>query len=220
MSMSITWTYQFPRVTFRAARLMVGDPKEGRSTDGGWDPKVDFHVFLDRYAPTAEALTGPNERIVRRMDEARIAMRERVVFHELDGQEQWDHEASTDENEVYFNFRMWQIELRPWSWEEEKVQHGDGQDVDISAAGSNELYVHRVNAINFLWTWLLDVEPRGQYGNVWVVPQVGVTEYDNTMFALSAFGHDGIREHFLNETSLLEDGTVMDKTSLEDTLAP
>ena len=37
------------------------------------------------------------------------------------------------------------------------------------------------------------------------VPQVGLTEYDNTMFSLSAFGHDGIREHFLNETSLLED---------------
>ena len=45
-------------------------------------------------------------------------------------------------------------------------------------------------------------------------------EYPSTMFSLSAFGHDGIREHFLNQTSLLEDGTVMDKTALEDTLAP
>jgi len=80
--------------------------------------------------------------------------------------------------------------------------------------------VHRVNAINFLWAWLLDVEPRGQYGNAWVVPQVGVTEYDDTMFSMSAFGPEGIREHFLNEMSLLEEGTAMDKASLEDILAP
>lgn len=88
-----------------------------------------------------------------RMDEARITMRERVVFHELEGQEQYDHDATTDEEDVYFYFRMWQIELRPWSWEEKKVQHADGQDVDISTASVNELYVHRVNAINFLWAW-------------------------------------------------------------------
>ena len=82
MSMSITWTYQFPRVTFRDARL-IGDAKEGRSTDGGWDPKVDSYAFPDRCAPNAEALTGDNERIVRRMNEARITMRERVTSSPL-----------------------------------------------------------------------------------------------------------------------------------------
>ncbi len=220
MSMSVTWSFHFPKVTFRAARLMVGDAEEGRSTNSEWDPRADFHAFLDRHAPTAEALAGENARSVGRMDEARITMRERVVFHELEGQEQYDHDASTDEEEVYFYFRMWQIELRPWSWEEKKVQHANGQDVDISTASVNELYVHRVNAINFLWAWLLDVEPRGQYGNTWVVPQVGVTEYDDTMFSMSAFGPEGIREHFLNEMSLLEEGTAMDKVSLEDILAP
>lgn len=116
MSMSVTWSFHVPKVTFRDARLMVGDAEEGRSTNSEWDPRADFHAFLDRYAPTAEALAGENARSVG-------------------------------------YFRMWQIELRPWSWEEKKVQHADGQDVDISTASVNELYVHRVNAINFLWAW-------------------------------------------------------------------
>lgn len=47
-----------------------------------------------------------------------------------------------------------------------------------------------------------------------------MTEYDDTMFSMSAFGPEGIREHFLNEMSLLEGGTAMDKASLEDILAP
>ena len=219
MSMSVTWSFHFPKVTFRAPRLMVGSAEEGLGTDSEWDPRQDFHAFLERFAPKTQELNGENARSAIRQDEARITMRERVVFHELECQEQYDYESSTDEEEIYFSFRMWQIELRPWGWEEKKVKHANGQEVDISTAATNELYVNRVNAINYLWAWLLEVEPRGQYGNAWVVPQVGVTEYDNTMFSMSAFSSAGIREHFLNETSLLENGTIMDKASLADILS-
>ena len=100
--------------------------------------------------------------------------------------------VSTDEEEIYFSSGC-AFELRPRGWEEKKVKHANGQEVDISTAATNELYVNRVNAINYLWAWLLEVEPRGQYGNAWVVPQVGVTEYDITMFSMSAFSSAEIR---------------------------
>ncbi len=65
----------------------------------------------------------------------------------------------------------------------EKVQtdammHADGEAFQLDRADQNELYVHRMNPINYLYDWLLTLDPRGRWGNAWLLPQCGVTEYD------------------------------------------
>jgi hypothetical protein len=225
MSESVTWDFHFPNVTFAASRLIVGSPEEGLRTDSEWEPRQDLHAFLERFAPKTEELLGENARFNISLDKARITMRERVVFHELECQKQYDYEMSREDKEVFHSWRMWQIELRPWSLEEKKVKHANGQEVDISTASTNELYEIRVNAINYLWAWLLEVEPRGQYGNAWVVPQVGFTEYVNNMIStrikVSAFVGRGIREYFMEPSLIdIDNEVTIDRALLRDILNP
>ncbi len=214
MSMSVNWTLNFPEVSFHAARVMVSD-EDGTQTNPGWDPAEDLKQHLAQWAPDAGQFEGENERIVRRRDAGRQTILERLTFEEKETAEVYD-----DDGNITLH-RVWQLELLPEDgFDGPALKHANGVEFRLDRTGRNELYVSRMNAINFLYDWLLTLDPRGRWGNAWVLTQNGVTEYDESVLSVAAF-HDGVlRDHYFGGSLLTSEGTETTRAGLEEWISP
>ncbi|GEM_PF-776581 len=201
MSMSINWKLDFPEVTFHHARVQDQDA-EGVQTNATWDPAIDLKAHLEQWAPSADRFGGEDDQEVRRRDVGRHTILHRIQFEELEQAEQHN-----DDFNITLH-RVWQMSLIPT----EKVQtdammHADGEAFQLDRADQNELYVHRMNPINYLYDWLLTLDPRGRWGNAWLLPQCGVTEYDESVFNLSTFKDGRLWDCYIGGGELTSEGS-------------
>lgn len=208
MSMSVNWTLNFPEVSFHDPRVMIKD-ETGGQTNPDWDPAQDLRKHLEQWAPKADRFGGDDDRNVRRRDEGRCTIMERLKFHELEPTEVYD-----DEGNITLH-RVWKMDLISTA-EIPPLQHANGQEFHLDRTGLNELYVNRMNPINYLYDWLLTLSPRGRWGNAWLVSQVGVTEYDESVFNLAIFHEGGLNSRYLGGSELTSEGATITRDSLRE----
>ena len=138
-----------------------------------------------------------------------------MTFEEKDAAEVYD-----DEGNITLH-RVWQLELLPADgFNGPALKHADGEEFRLDRTGRNELYVHRMNPINFLYDWLLTLDPRGRWGNAYILSQHGVTEYDESVLSVAAF-HDGVlRDHYLGGSLLTSEGADTTREGLAEWISP
>ena len=197
MSMTIDWELFFPDVVFdisedRMSSQMSSSGYEKSEWIYYWDPSIDFKSYLEsikvpeKYFNENDLTVFPKNfhkpiYSVKRFEEARVELLERLQFQNGEGLIGYD-----DEGNDILSYRMSlkfvseNVDVRPGTI-------GNDENKFRVSGNKNIISVHRFNMINILFDWLLTVNPKGAYKNQWKIFAYGITEYNETMSFISSF---------------------------------
>ena len=197
MSMTIDWELFFPDVVFdisedRMSSQMSSSGYEKSEWIYYWDPSIDFKSHLEsikvpeKYFNENDLTVFPKNfhksiYSVKRFEEARVELLERLQFQNGEGLIGYD-----DEGNDILSYRMSlkfvseNVDVRPGTI-------GNDENKFRVSGNKNIISVHRFNMINILFDWLLTVNPKGAYKNQWKIFAYGITEYNETMSFISSF---------------------------------
>lgn len=213
MSMSIDWELFFPDVFLdvsedRMSPQMKKTDKNKSDWIYYWDPFEDFKTHMknlkidEKYFNENDLTVFPENfhkpiYSVKRFEEARIELLERIQFDSCEGLIGYDEEG----NEIP-SFRISlksideMIEVTPGTI-------GNNEHKFRVNGNKNILSVHRFNLLYILFDWLLTVNPKGAYKNQWQIFEYGITEYNDTITSISTFREEN------SEGKLFGDNSVM-----------
>jgi len=197
MSMTIDWELFFPDVVFDVSEQRMSSQMQKSSYEKSewsyyWNPLIDFKAHLEtlkiskKYFNENDLSLFPNNfskpiYSVKRFEEARVELLERLQFQAPEGLIGYD-----DEGNDIISYRMSfkavseQVDVRPGTIGNDDHKFRVNGDRNI-------ISVHRFNMLNILFDWLLTVNPKGAYKNQWQIFAYGITEYNDTMTLVSTF---------------------------------